>query len=575
MAVIVVVLMLVAASHPCSANTFLERVESELVNQSTLEQSLLGEVRHFMRQGYVDTQLDSIRTALEPMWMALPKNQHGKLDSGLVRYALRRFFVQRHGWHLDGLDDSNSSFEGASSPAGLLRERAPTFLMDRFEEAFGKSGLMLFEVVIFAATLEHIIHDEAADRLRETYEALETSTSAELSDDDVEQTMDVYMLSLLMGRSKLKAKGTIEKKLSKLAKKYPGWTDTQLWLRDVQQTVGYLQQGARNPFKNSIDAQGLSFRQVEHIVTEVSERFGGFQNNECRHLKDTLLEAEDGGTGRVRLSDFYSKALESSLRLNENTESLRQLGALDESKAGEPRVIVANYLLSQGNCLAETGFYSICCISECEGLLTHLERGIAAPFATAEQIIALVANLSSSTVEAPRVLTEAMTKRLHEVAARSGGRVALHGRLFGQWLHFVFPRECPFPQNTNLKVTQQAMDQSSVVEMKPEHMEEYIKAMEESATPQQRLPKLKVPHGHVSEATKDMEELLLAQWSNEEALLYMRPSKQSWKIFSWLQPAKLVWLVIVPVVVLAGSDAVKRLRGARGDSAGMSKVHLV
>ena len=28
------------------------------------------------------------------------------------------------------------------------------------------------------------------------------------------------------------------------------------------------------------------------------------------------------------------------------------------------------------------------------------------------------------------------------------GLVPIHGRLFAQWLHYVFPRECPFPHKT-------------------------------------------------------------------------------------------------------------------------------
>merc|ERR1719436_1962012 len=36
-------------------------------------------------------------------------------------------------------------------------------------------------------------------------------------------------------------------------------------------------------------------------------------------------------------------------------------------------------------------------------------------------------------------------KKLREVADYHGGQVPLHGRLFAQWMHFAFPRECPYP----------------------------------------------------------------------------------------------------------------------------------
>merc|ERR1719379_1385438 len=36
--------------------------------------------------------------------------------------------------------------------------------------------------------------------------------------------------------------------------------------------------------------------------------------------------------------------------------------------------------------------------------------------------------------------------RLEAIAARNEGHlVPLHGRLFAQWLHYAFPRDCPYP----------------------------------------------------------------------------------------------------------------------------------
>merc|ERR1719343_1675177 len=39
--------------------------------------------------------------------------------------------------------------------------------------------------------------------------------------------------------------------------------------------------------------------------------------------------------------------------------------------------------------------------------------------------------------------------QLQEIAQANHGKVPLHGRLFAQWLHFVFPTECPFPHKSN------------------------------------------------------------------------------------------------------------------------------
>merc|ERR1719277_492235 len=75
----------------------------------------------------------------------------------------------------------------------------------------------------------------------------------------------------------------------------------------------------------------------------------------------------------------------------------------------------------------------------------HLERNVAGPTAEPNQIVELVSSLPSDTMATPRNLSAALLRRLNEVAAHHSGRVPLHGRLFAQWMHHAYPRECPFP----------------------------------------------------------------------------------------------------------------------------------
>jgi len=126
-------------------------------------------------------------------------------------------------------------------------------------------------------------------------------------------------------------------------------------------------------------------------------------------------------------------------------EYLRELGSLDESGLGQPSVLIANYINSPTNCLADSKYYSVCCVNECEALLSPIEQAIAAPKALPEHIAQVVAKLPSATVEAPRELSATLLRRLDEIAAQHGGRVPVHGRLFAQWMHHAYPRECPFP----------------------------------------------------------------------------------------------------------------------------------
>merc|ERR1719251_791496 len=110
---------------------------------------------------------------------------------------------------------------------------------------------------------------------------------------------------------------------------------------------------------------------------------------------------EHKNTGRVLLSDFYSAGLRGDFLFVEHIDFLRRTGCLDESDPDHPSVIITNFLTSKANCLTETNFHSVCCLDECQGLLAHLEKSIAAPAASPERLAELVEGLSSDTVDAP------------------------------------------------------------------------------------------------------------------------------------------------------------------------------
>jgi len=160
------------------------------------------------------------------------------------------------------------------------------------------------------------------------------------------------------------------------------------------------------------------------------------------------MSIEDKMPGRVLLSEFYAKGLHGQWKFTEKVDYLRSLGALDESVPDKPRVIVPNYVGSRPQCLEASGLYSVCCPNECEAMMGKLEIDIAEPTALPETIISLVQSMASSSIAAPRVLADSLVGKLFQVAAAHGGRVPLHGRLFAQWMHHAFPRECPFPHTT-------------------------------------------------------------------------------------------------------------------------------
>merc|ERR1719424_839585 len=84
-------------------------------------------------------------------------------------------------------------------------------------------------------------------------------------------------------------------------------------------------------------------------------------------------------------------------------------------------------------------------MDECETLLGHVERHVAGSHAAPSELVAFVAALPSSTVASNRTLPPSQVHRLYKIAEQHGGRVPIHGRLFMQWMHMVYPRECAFP----------------------------------------------------------------------------------------------------------------------------------
>jgi len=408
------------------------------VGASSIERALLSELSG---KGHA-AQLQMIEKELGPMYTSLPKNAHGRLDPVPVRYAMHRYFMQKHGWFVNGLGASSSSNENSSSTS-IMKERAPAFIQNLFEHRLHGQGLNQHDLAVFAATLSDLIHNEVSGNLQQVYAALELPTLGAVTEAEYDMASKAYLLAYMSGGrevvSRMEELASVERAWDE---DYPAWNDTLLWASDLKQTVDVEARYRSNPF---VPARWRSFEQHMGFLQEFGHRLGTFQNLECHKLKNQLAEIEDAGTGRVPLSRFYRGGLEGDWTFSESVSYLRHIGALDEADPKRISVVIPNYIQSQSNCLAGSSFYSVCCLDECEGLLGHVEQEVKAPSASPSQIAAVVEHLQSDTVFAPRNLSKALVGRLDEIAALHGGRVPLHGRLFAQWMHHAYPRECHFP----------------------------------------------------------------------------------------------------------------------------------
>jgi len=480
-----------------SGNAFLRikpNMEAGHVNADNIERTLLDEIEGQVGSSSIRGRLARLESTLHPMFLSLPKNVHGNLDHGTVRYALHRLFVQRHGWYIKGLDNAGQSWN-ESSHAEILKDQAADFVQSVFEHRLGDKGLNLHELAVLGATLEHLIHDESEERLSKAYEITRHTTNATMTFDQASEVAYAYMKLFILGDEI--GSTTSNARMNQI---YPGWQDTKNFAKDIlKDTANQRPDGASDPWSN------LQFDTVSKAVEEIADQYGRFQDGECRAMKNDLIKLGDRNIGRVPLSEFYRPALEGkSWQFMESVDYLRSLGALDETDPDLPSVIVPNYVGSQSNCVVSTSYYSVCCIDECEALTSQLEKEFASPDADPKEVLAVVGGMSSSTVTGPRELSAPLVRRLEDIAEGHHGTVPLHGRLFAQWMHHAFPRECPFPHvagTTNPQAASEWIEQAGSARASKQEMQKVTKAWEAAGIP---------------------EDEELTHWTHEEELLVPR-----------------------------------------------------
>merc|ERR1719277_1979149 len=351
--------------------------------------------------------------------------------------------------------------------------------------------------------------------LRNVYSGLGLSTDDMIQRKDAEIGLQRYLVMYLLGDSTegLTRDHMLEAE-SDVIDLIPAWRGTKLWVRDLDQTLQFTE-GTRNPFLG----KQVTFKDSLATVHELGHRFATFQNLECKSLKNALTDIEFKGTGRVLLSDFYRVGLQEKCQFKENVEYLRSLGALDDSDPKRLSVIIPNYIHSPTNCFRSSGFYSVCCFNECEGLLRSLENQFREPTAKPDAILEKVSHLESDTVAAPRNISSALQARLEQIGEVHGGRVPLHGRLFAQWMHHAYPRECPFPHvsgSTNPPSQQEwleGLDEELVLATREEmqHMSSQVDVVEHGAMslPWIEMEELVAPSQHAKVSTPTSSRLMV------------------------------------------------------------------
>jgi hypothetical protein len=437
--------VLLAQVHSSGFLKATPKERNERISEEDIRSSLLEEVEGTLGEGSATNRLRLLEATLKPMFDSLPKNEQGNLGHTAVRYALHRLFVMRHGWNIRGLG-FHSAESNVSSTEGILKDQVPMYLQNMFEKELGAKGLGLHELSVMAAALEHLIHKEAVSKLGSVFKIFKVFPTAKVTEAQANEMLDTYMTAFILGENLTNLTLYDARSLNdEMPEVFSSWGETQALVRRVRSNM------------TAGSSSRYSFSSLAKIVQTIGEEYGSFQNVECQQLKSALVKMDSSGTGRVKLSDFYQPSLGGSWQFQESVAYLRHVGALDESDADSKSVIIVNYLHSHANCIASSGYFSVCCKDECESLLGHLEENIAAPEARPATIAALVENLPSPTVNRSRKLSPHLVARLDDIAALHDGMVPLHARLFSQWMHHAYPRECPYPHVSGT-TSQQSLD---------------------------------------------------------------------------------------------------------------------
>merc|ERR1719512_690478 len=353
------------------------------------------------------------------------------------------------------------------------------------------------------AALEHLLFDSDSVLLEKVFRNRRFVTTSVIDKKQMQAVLTDYMVYWIVGDDEEVAAALL-KEPRLLTESVPHWTAIVTMVEGSVTALEFSRQktpevgGGRAVFEGR-----YTFEDALQVAGRMSRSFGSFWETQCQDTKASLVALDTTHTGRVRLA--------------ESEAYLRELGALDETSAWRGKqVIVSNYVQAASNCVVTRSHHLVCCMVECEEILGQVEAAVGAPVAAPDKLLQVVESIADGDDE-PAHLDAAMRAQLQRVAQMHGGHVPLHGRLFAQWLHYAFPRECAFPHKAGATValTPAQFGEASIVSA-----EEVSRHVVEDV----------VQRDLAAGNTSSEQEEWMTQWSEEEELLgdYPRRSGSSW-----------------------------------------------
>jgi len=441
-----------------------------------------------------------VREHLGTTWQALPKVQSGRVTLRSLRHVVHRYFLQSYGISMEGL----GSTQGIAELSWLM-QAVPLHVREMLEGNGASEEFSLGDAVSLILAIEVVVEDSTQGALLDAYRWQQRSVKEDLSFSEMHGVLNAFLIRWAVGDTDLFQE--VQRNLSIPEHFFHNWNQMESFARGILRSFedsssrsprysGRPQDATWNPL-----SERFSFSDASILATMVVTSFASFMEVECQSEKADFATMDTALTGRIPVADFYQARLNGNWRFSESTDYLRQVGALDESSSWHgPRVIITNYIHQPNNCMITTESYSVCCRYECEDYMDELEAKVAAPQASAEKLVSLVQEIASTHSDSPPEVSEALRARLHQIAEANGGAVPLHGRLFAQWLHYVFPHECVFPHASGVTASSPVASRSATQREIRDHIRKRNSMSRDGRT------------------TEDEVESM-SQWSYEEELL--------------------------------------------------------
>jgi len=145
-----------------------------------------------------ERRVNRLEEALQPMFLAMPKQKDGHLSAAAVRYLLHRLFVQRHGWLVNGLQNVGDKWN-SSSPAEIFKSTAGDEVHKVFDDTLTSTGFTLKQVAVFAATLENLVHNDNIERLQVAHHMMGLSPEqVNLPEKKAAEVIKAYMMMYVL-----------------------------------------------------------------------------------------------------------------------------------------------------------------------------------------------------------------------------------------------------------------------------------------------------------------------------------------------------------------------------------------